>query len=155
MMSSRSRSLVFVFVLAGAISSCGGAFAAAWRFDGQAAGLWVDGGFNGLAVGCSGAALSLRFFGFPTRLSSGTTYSVVVTIDGTARRFRADAGPRRGAAGTVLSTAISGEAAREFVAALRRGRRAEVATPAGLYELPLSGSAKALDALGESAGCLG
>ena len=43
--------------------------------------------------------------------------------------------------------------AASLVDALRRGRTAEVATPAGRYELPLSGSAKALDTLAQSQGC--
>ncbi len=129
------------------------ASAAGWRFADGKAGLWVDGGFNGLVVGCSGSALSLSFFGFPARLSGDDRHSVVVTIDGTARRLRAKAEQRAGAPGSVLSTTVSDAAATDFVEALRKGLKAEVATPVGRYELPLSGSAKALDALKDAAGC--
>lgn len=147
------RSCLFAFVLACTASCGGGASAAGWRFVEGEAGLWVDGGFNGLVVGCSGSALSLGFFGFPARFPSETTHSVVVTIDGTARRFRARAGQRAGAPGSFLSTSLSGAAAGQFVEALRKGRAAEIATPSGRYDLPLSGSAKALDALKEVTGC--
>ncbi|MCE7027098.1 hypothetical protein [Jiella avicenniae] len=147
------RRLVRTLVLVSLCAATYPALAAGWRFAGGEAGLWVDGGFNGLAVGCRGGALSLSFFGFAARLQPGTAHSVVLTVDDTARRFRARPAQRPGARLPALVTSVSGSAAGELVAALRKGRKAEVATPAGRYDLPLSGSAKALDALAASSGC--
>ncbi|MBO0904952.1 hypothetical protein [Jiella sonneratiae] len=138
-----------------AVAPASAASAAGWRYEAGQAGLWTGGGFNGLALRCSGGALSLAFFGFPVRLESGLSYTVVVTVDGTARRFRTRPSQRRGAAGSTLSTELSGQAAADFVEALKRGRKAEVATPAGRYDLPLAGSGKALDALAKAGGCPG
>ncbi|ORE91428.1 hypothetical protein ATO4_18899 [Aurantimonas sp. 22II-16-19i] len=151
----RSRALLAAGVSLGLAMAVVPVEAAGWRFVAGEAGLWVDGGLNGLAVGCGPQGLSLSVFGFPARLETGTLHSVVVTIDGTARRFRARAGQRPGAPGSALTATLSGFEAESLVDALRRGRTAEVATPAGRYELPLSGSAKALDALGQSPGCPG
>lgn len=147
------RLSVSLLVLFGFCAAASPASAASWRFAGGEAGLWVDGEFNGLVVGCRGEALSLSFFGFAARLQPDTTYSVVVTVDDTARRYRAKPGQRPGARRQALVTAISGNAAADLVEALRKGRKAEVATPAGRYDLPLSGSAKALDALVAASGC--
>ena len=129
--------------------------AAGWRYFGGEAGLWVDGALNGIAIGCDAGSLSLRFFGFATRLEAGRSYSVVLTIDDTARRFRARVGEARAGAGSGLTMAVKGPEAASLIDALRRGRKAEIATPAGRYDLPLSGSSKALDALTQSVGCPG
>ena len=142
-----------VVVTAFMITSVHASRAASWRFSGSQAGLWADGGFNGFVVSCGPGGVSLEFFGFPARLESGMTFSVVVTVDGTARRFRTKAAARRGAAGSTLSTTLSAAATSDFLEALRRGKKAEIATPAGLYALPLAGSSKALDALRAVPGC--
>ena len=152
-MGMRFRALLVAGVSLGLAVAVIPAEAAAWRFVAGEAGLWVDGGLNGLAIGCGPQGLSLSAFGFPMRMEAGTLHTVVVTIDGTARRFRAKAGQRPGAPGSALTATLSGSEAASLVDALRRGRTAEVATPAGRYELPLSGSAKALDTLAQSQGC--
>ncbi|WP_163461224.1 hypothetical protein [Jiella pacifica] len=154
MMTSRAlRFGLSLFLLPSLCAAPSPAYAAGWRFAGGEAGLWADGGFNGLAVGCQGRALSLSFFGFAARLQPAMTYSVVLTVDDTARRFRARPERRAGAPRQALVASVSGETAVDLVEALRKGRKAEVATPAGRYDLPLSGSAKALDALVASSGC--
>ncbi|MBP0614915.1 hypothetical protein [Jiella mangrovi] len=149
-MMRQSRFLRALAILLVLLLSAMPAAAAAWRFDAGEAGLWVDGQFNGFVVGCSGSAVTLSFFGFPARLETGMVYSVVVTIDGTARRFRAKAGTRPGAPGSALVASISGGEAATLIDALRRGRKAEIAAPAGRYDLPLAGSSKALGAMGAS-----
>lgn len=136
------RFAVAVFL---SIAASGSASAQSWGFSDGAAGLSVDGALTGLTVGCAGAGLSLGFSGFSTRLQAGAPYTVVVTIDGIARRYRTIA--FAGGAGSVLRATVVGGEANWIIEALRKGRKAVVATPAGRYDVPLSGSAKALEQL--------
>ncbi|MBO0661558.1 hypothetical protein LQ948_03125 [Jiella sp. MQZ9-1] len=129
--------------------------AASWRYAGGEAGLWVDGDFNGITLSCRNGELAMSVFGFPERLEAGLGYTVVLDVDGTARRLRTRPGTRRGAPGSVLSVTLAGAEAKNIVDAIRRGRKAEISTPAGRYGLPLSGSAKALDRLIEACPGLG
>ncbi|MCQ0989168.1 hypothetical protein [Jiella marina] len=121
--------------------------AQSWGYANGTAGLSVEDRFTGLTVECAGAGLALGFSGFSTRLQAGAAYTVVITIDGIARRFRAIAFTGGREAGSVLRAAVTGGEATDLVEALRRGRKAVVATPAGRYEVPLAGSAQALEKL--------
>ncbi|TFF19907.1 hypothetical protein E3C22_19810 [Jiella endophytica] len=151
----RNRLILVIATLAlAALMPVRPGLAAGWRFANGQAGLWADGAFNGLVVGCGEGGVSFDFFGFPARLEAGTSYSVVVTVDGTARRLRAKADGGQGV-GSTLSATLGGQEAADLIEALGRGRKAEVATPAGRYDLPLAGSSKALDALRRSADCPG
>ncbi|MCB8838714.1 hypothetical protein [Aurantimonas sp. VKM B-3413] len=123
------------------------AAAQSWRVVGDMAGLSVDGRLTGLAVACSGGRAEITLSGFDTKLQGGERYTAGVTVDDTAYLFETRARDDPRGPGSILVGAISKQVATPFVEALRRGRRAEVATPAGHYRIPLSGSGKALGSI--------
>jgi hypothetical protein len=122
------------------------ASAQTWSASERTAGLTVDGAFTGLALTCTtSGSIEMVFSGFPARLEAGNTYTVPVTVDGTAFLYEAEArdGGERGFS-TLVHFASMGELS-GLLDALASGRSAEISSPAGRYVVPLAGSSRALE----------
>lgn len=126
--------------------------AAGWITSGNSAGYSNGGGFTGLTLGCTAGRPMVSFSGFAMQLQDGASYTVALTVDGTAYLFTARARSTPNAPGSVLTGPLQRQQAAGLVDALRKGKVAEVSGPAGHYNVPLSGSGKALGAL--PSGCL-
>ncbi|WP_147307942.1 hypothetical protein [Fulvimarina endophytica] len=121
------------------------AAAQSWRASGTTAGYYVDGVANGMFLRCAGSSLTVNFTGFPARFADGAAYRVGVSVDGLARILDTRAHRVRGR--TVLVHAGALGELRGLIEDLRKGKAAEISTPAGRYTLPLTGSGSALGAL--------
>ncbi|MEX6504734.1 hypothetical protein [Jiella sp. M17.18] len=130
----------------------GAAFAQRWRASGQTAGLVVDGALTGLSLTCTGSGLAITLSGFAARFGTGERYTVGVSVDGTAYLFDTAARADPNGAGSILVGTVPAKSAAGFVDALRKGKAAEVASPAGRYKVPLSGSGAALERLAHCGG---
>ncbi len=109
--------------------------APAWRGSGGAAGAYENGRAL-LELACEGSRLRLSAFSPGT---GGRGASLVVEVGGTA--FLLDAGATNP---DSLSAVVPASRAGLLVAALRKGKAAEVRVPAGRYSVPLAGSGAAL-----------
>ncbi|SMC59413.1 hypothetical protein SAMN06297251_104145 [Fulvimarina manganoxydans] len=116
-----------------------------WRQNGTVAGLYVDGAPNGLFLRCAGRSVTVNFSGFTARLPEKMTYRVGVSVDGLARILPTTSYRLRGSSVLVHQSDI--DTIRPLIEDLRRGKSVEVTTPAGRYDVPLKGSAAALDGL--------
>lgn len=116
-----------------------------WRQNGATAGLYVDGAPNGLFLRCAGRSVTVNFSGFAARLPEKMTYRVGVSVDGLARILPTTSFRLHGRSVLVHQSDI--DTIRSLIEDLRRGKSVEVTTPAGRYDVPLKGSAVALDSL--------
>lgn len=115
--------------------------AQSWTSSGSAAGLSVDGGYNGLSFACTGAGRAqVVFSGFGQRLQPNASYTVALSVDGVASLYQASAN----AGGTALLVDQPIDSLKPVIEQLRKGRAAEVSGPAGRYDVPLKGSGAAL-----------
>ena len=112
-----------------------------WAGSASEAGLSVGGELTGVSFRCLGGGRTrLIFSGFSSRLQPGTTYTVALTIDGTAYLYATKADD----SGYALTVEDTASAYASLIEALRKGRSAEVSAPAGRYQVPLRGSGDAL-----------
>ncbi|NDV86370.1 hypothetical protein GTW51_06620 [Aurantimonas aggregata] len=132
--------------LAAFLAAAAPAGAQNWTVSGQTAGLTVGGAFTGLSLTCAtGGQAELTFSGFPAHLPAGDTYTVPVSVDGTAFLFAAQA---RGGGDREFSRLVHRAPIEELAGlldALAAGRSAEVSSPAGRYVVPLAGSGRAVE----------
>lgn len=120
----------------------------------RSAGYGANGAFEGLWFSCEAAGpgvLRLIVAGPGWRFDHALDQTVVASVDGTAYLFSSMPEARPEGGGDRLVHAAPAAAFEPLIAALTKGRRVEISTPAGRYSLPLGGSGKALAAL--KAGC--
>jgi hypothetical protein len=139
--------------VAAALMSAVPASAQNWSASDRTAGLTVNGRFTGLALTCTtSGSVEIVFSGFPARLEAGSTYTVPLTVDGTAFLYEAqarDGGERDGGErdfSELVHVASMGELS-GLLDALSSGRSAEISSPAGRYIVPLASSSRALETL--------
>jgi hypothetical protein len=120
-----------------------------WLFrpaNGGSAGFASGGTYRGLWLDCAGGGGARLLVGTGgTRLQGGVDQTAVVTVDGTSFLQIARAGEEDGE--PVLARTLAAPEFQRLADALRKGRKAEVATPAGRFALPLDGSGRALGGL--------
>jgi len=122
--------------------------AQSWTGSDGTAGFAVAGDYTGLSFRCGpDGEVVMIFSGFPGGLQDGSGYTVGVSIDGTAFLYEATAREGEADGTSVLVSRGSPVGLAELIAALRKGRSAEISGPAGRYTIPLTGSGKALDNL--------
>jgi hypothetical protein len=135
-----------VLAVAAALMTAVPAGAQNWTASGQTAGLTVNGRFTGLSLTCTtSGSVEIVFSGFPARLEAGSTYTVPLTVDGTAFLYEAQArdGGERDFSELVHVASMSELSG--LLDALASGRAAEISSPAGRYLVPLAGSSRALE----------
>lgn len=144
----RARRRAGALVLAALLPVASPAGAQTWTFAERTAGLTVNGSFTGLSFTCAGSdSVEVTFSGFPAHLEAGTTYTVPVSVEGTAFLLSATARDGGERAFSALVHVASTDALSGLLEALARGRTAEISSPAGPYVVPLAGSGRALEAL--------
>ncbi|GGE22064.1 hypothetical protein GCM10011390_46770 [Aureimonas endophytica] len=120
-----------------------------WTFrpaaNGGSAGFLAESGWSGLWFACSGGAAVLTVSTFGARLAGDAEQRAVLDIDGTAFLQRMRSGTVDG--GPVLRRPLTRAELEALAGALGKGRKAEIAMPAGRFALPLKGSGKALASL--------
>ncbi|MER0239578.1 hypothetical protein [Fulvimarina sp. MAC8] len=121
-----------------------------WRNNGTTSGFYADGRPNGIFLRCSGPSMTVNFTGYDALLPNGTSYRVGISIDGIARLFRTRSYNVRGRSILVHQDSLAN--LRPLIDDLRKGKTAEITTPAGRYNVPLAGSGAALGALLERCG---
>ena len=127
--------------------------AQSWTGSDGTAGFAVAGDYTGLSFRCGSAGeIAMIFSGFPGGLQDGGGYTVGVSVDGTAFLYEATARAGKAQGTSVLVSRGSPVGLVELIAALRKGRSAEISGPAGRYTIPLTGSGKALDNLRRTCG---
>lgn len=127
--------------------------AQSWTGSDGTAGFAVAGDYTGLSFRCGSAGeIAMIFSGFPGGLQDGGGYTVGVSVDGTAFLYEATARAGKTQGTSVLVSRGSPMGLAELIAALRKGRSAEISGPAGRYTIPLTGSGKALDNLRRTCG---
>lgn len=120
----------------------------------RSAGYALDGVFTGLWFSCEATkpgTLRLVVARDGWRFDDALDQTVVASVDGTAYLFTLMPEPRPGRPGDQLARTIPLAGLKPLIAALAKGKRAEVSTTQGRYGLPLGGSGRALAAL--LAGC--
>ncbi|WP_152046689.1 hypothetical protein [Aureimonas psammosilenae] len=121
----------------------------AFRTEGGAkAGYVADGGWAGLWFACTPEGRRLFVSAGKTPRQTGIERTVILDVDGTAflQRMRTDSGS------STLSRPLTAAEAGALGAALAKGKRAEIAMPAGRFVLPLNGSGKAMAAFAAACG---
>lgn len=121
-----------------------------WRNNGTTSGFYAEGRPNGIFLRCAGPSMTLNFTGYDAQLPNGTSYRVGVSVDGVARLFKARTYTVRGR--SILVHEDSRANLASLIDDLRKGKTAEITTPAGRYNVPLAGSGAALGALLERCG---
>ncbi|WP_148227444.1 hypothetical protein [Fulvimarina pelagi] len=121
-----------------------------WRNSGTTSGYYVDDRPNGIFLRCAGPSLTVNFTGYDAELPTGASYRVGISVDGIARLFRTRSYEVRGRSILVHQDTLAN--LRPLIEDLRLGKVAEVTTPAGRYNVPLTGSGAALGALLERCG---
>lgn len=142
-----ARRSAAAIVLAAILLAAAPAGAQTWTFAERTAGLTVNGSFTGLSLTCTGSDdVEVTFSGFPAHLEAGTTYTVPVSVEGTAFLLAAQARDGGERAFSSLVHVASASALSGLLEALASGRTAEISSPAGPYVVPLAGSGRALEA---------
>ncbi len=122
--------------------------AQSWTWSDETAGFADAGGYTGLSFRCGpDGEIAMIFSGFPGGLQDGGGYTVGVSVDGLAFLYEATARDDEAEGASILVSRGSLAGLAELIAALRKGRSAEISGPAGRYTIPLTGSGKALEAL--------
>lgn len=135
-------------VIVAAVVAALPARAQSWTASDGTAGFAVAGDYTGLSFRCRpDGEVAMIFSGFPGGLQNGDGYTVGVSVDGTAFLYEATARDGEAEGPSVLVSRGSPMGLAELIAALRKGRSAEISGPAGRYTIPLTGSGKALDNL--------
>lgn len=122
--------------------------AQSWTGSDGTAGFAIAGDYTGLSFRCgSDGEVAMIFSGFPGGLQDGGGYTVGVSVDGTAFLYEATARAGEADGTSILVSRGAPAGLAELIAALRKGRSAEISAPAGRYTIPLTGSGKALESL--------
>ena len=142
----RSRQCGVAIALAAILSVAAPASDQTWTFSERTAGLTVNGAFTGLSLTCAGSDnVEVTFSGFPAHLEAGTTYTVPVSVEGTAFLLESQARDGGERAFSALVHVASASDLSGLLEALASGRTAEISSPAGPYVVPLAGSGRALE----------
>ncbi|WP_279482696.1 hypothetical protein [Aureimonas sp. SK2] len=142
-----------IAVLTAVLLAAGGAAAQEWRSAGTGEGaraFFAKGGRPaGVEIAClSGGRLDVTAAGNGARFPRDRVVTLVLSIDGAAFVGPARVEDEATGGGSRFVRPVAADEAGALLAALRKGRSLEVSSPAGFMRLPLTGSGRALAALG-------